>query len=293
MIHFMLQSSFLIFQYSLYLPPNFFFSFGDSPMGANLLFTAPPEPYTFPMDETNDNTFRDDSWHDRKDVHYPFLDADGMDLDEMDVIRPDLSPLILDHRAALPPNNSDNHEIEDSLKPGISQTRKKYTSKGETLAAVHKMLQDASHTPTTMLINLLESAAEDSHRDSAHALPGKAFSRSTNMGNICKLLDLIMANEKGAAILKEWMRPHAVDLVCSDIHREMEEAKPHLYMTAAETTPEFIESWDINDIMDPISDKITPTWTTVLEAATESKQHLAKAEDHEKFSRERRTVSSV
>ena len=210
-------------------------------MGANLLFTAPPEPYMSPMDQTDDDTFRDDSWHDRKDVHYPFLDADGMDLDEMDVIRPDLSPLILDHCAALPPKlDFDNRKIKEILKPGISQTRKKYTSKMETLTAVHKMLQDASLTPTTMLISLLESAAEDSHGDSAHALPGKAFYRSTNTGSIRKLLDLIMEHEKGAVILKEWMRPHAVDLVCSDIHREMEEAKPHLYMTAAETTPEFI-----------------------------------------------------
>jgi hypothetical protein len=47
------------------------------------------------------------------------------------------------------------------------------------------------------------------------------------------------------------MAPHAVDIVC-DLNEEMEAAKPNLFMTTAQTTPEFVEGWDINVITDPI-----------------------------------------
>ncbi len=101
-----------------------------------------------------------------------------------------------------------------------------------------------------------------------------------------------MSEKQGAEILNEWMFPHAVTLVCETIHAEMEAAKPFLHMTTAETTPEFIESWDINEIMDPISEKTTPTWSTILAAATESKVCASKAaaRENNKNSQVRHTV---
>ncbi|KAF8151360.1 hypothetical protein B0H34DRAFT_822387 [Crassisporium funariophilum] len=126
-----------------------------------------------------------------------------------------------------------------------------------------------------MLIHLLESA----QTGGIHARLGKAFFRQTNEENICRLLDFIMDNKKGAAILREWMRPHAIALVCDQVHDEMEAAKPFLRMTTAETSPDFIESWDINSIMDPVSNNITPVWTAVLTAATEPKQYRVETDN--------------
>ncbi|KDR79155.1 hypothetical protein GALMADRAFT_93006 [Galerina marginata CBS 339.88] len=83
------------------------------------------------------------------------------------------------------------------------------------------------------------------------------------------------------------MTPHAVDIVCGLVNEEMEAAKPSLYMTTAQTTPEFIEGWDINTIMDPIAKDITPTWSSVLYAATEPKG------SHDEQSRNRPTVSFI
>ncbi|KAH8980088.1 hypothetical protein EDB83DRAFT_2242445 [Lactarius deliciosus] len=50
--------------------------------------------------------------------------------------------------------------------------------------------------------------------------------------------------------------------------------KPHLQMYTANISPEFIENWDIHQIMGPVT---TPTLRSVLEAAVESKVSLAKS----------------
>lgn len=202
----------------------------------------------------------------------PTPTADYMDLSGNELIREDLlSPLIIKRRAMLPPAASIEEQDEAVLE--IPRKRRKRYSKAETICSILETLSDAGLTPATFLIAILEAGAE---QDDVYGRSGEAFFRSTNVENIRRVLDLILANQKGAVVLNEWMMPHAVDLVCETVHREMEAAKPHLHMTIAETTPEFIESWDLNSIMDPISEKITPTWTAVLSAASESKVCLAK-----------------
>ncbi|KAH9174559.1 hypothetical protein EDB89DRAFT_1848821 [Lactarius sanguifluus] len=69
------------------------------------------------------------------------------------------------------------------------------------------------------------------------------------------------------------MSPHALRLVCEKVHVEMEAAKPHLRMNTTDVSPEFIEHWDIHQIMEPLA---TPILRTVLEAAGESKVSVAK-----------------
>ena len=81
------------------------------------------------------------------------------------------------------------------------------------------------------------------------------------------------------------MVPHAVNIVCDLVNEEMEATRPNLFMTTAQTTLEFIEGWDINTIMDPITKDITPTWSSVLHAASEPKGY------HDKESCNRPTVS--
>ncbi|KAF9486497.1 hypothetical protein BDN70DRAFT_794191 [Pholiota conissans] len=89
------------------------------------------------------------------------------------------------------------------------------------------------------------------------------------------------------------MAPHAIDFVCESVHEEMEAAKPYLSMTTAQTSPEFIESWDINAIMDPIARDITPMWTAVLNAATESKICHAKADADSEPQDSRHTTRNI
>ena len=86
------------------------------------------------------------------------------------------------------------------------------------------------------------------------------------------------------------MLPYAVNLVSEEIHREMEDAKPSLRMDTKDVNAEFANSWDIDQIMGPVVAKITPTWSAILDAATESKE--AKQKPKTARSRNRQTVSS-
>jgi hypothetical protein len=104
------------------------------------------------------------------------------------------------------------------------------------------------------------------------------------------VLTRILADKKGRELTRDWMLPYAVDLVCEEVHCEMEEAKPSLRMDTNEVTTEFAHSWDIDQIMGPVVEKITPTWSAILDAATESKE--AKNKIKTSKSRNRRTVSN-
>ncbi|KAH9017399.1 hypothetical protein EDB84DRAFT_1276558 [Lactarius hengduanensis] len=95
----------------------------------------------------------------------------------------------------------------------------------------------------------------------------------TNRELLIGLLDRLIQDDKGRPIFEEWVFPHALRLVCKEVHVEMEAAKPHLRMYTSDVSPEFIENWDIHQIMGPLR---TPVLRSVLEAAGESKVSLAK-----------------
>lgn len=189
----------------------------------------------------------------------------------------DLSPPAIDNCQLLPAfkDVSRNDLRPTDTKPRL---RKKKTTKVEAIRTVQNILLDADLTPTLLLLHLLGP-------ETSNPLARTAFFRRTNEANICELLSTILEDDKGSRIFKKWMVPHAVNIVCDLVNEEMEAAKPNLFMTTAQTTPEFIEGWDINAIMDPITKDITPTWSSVLHAASEPKG------SHDKQSRNRPTVS--
>ena len=87
---------------------------------------------------------------------------------------------------------------------------------------------------------------------------------------------MISIHEKGSAIFEDWAGPHAIQIVCEKVHQEMEAAKPDLKMNTKNVMPEFIARWEINTLMEPIAQDITPTLMAVLMAATESKESSLK-----------------
>lgn len=198
------------------------------------------------------------------------------------VFAEDLSPLAIDNCQLLPAfkdvfGNDINPVSPTDTRLGL-RLRKKKTTKVEAIKSVQNILLEADLTPTLLLLHLLGP-------NTSNPLARAAFFRRTNEDNICQLLSTIIEDEKGSRIFKKWMVPHAVNIVCDLVNEEMEAAKPNLFMTTAQTTPEFVEGWDINTIMDPISKDITPTWSSVLHAASEPKG------SHDKHSRNRPTVS--
>ena len=72
--------------------------------------------------------------------------------------------------------------------------------------------------------------------------------------------------------MKDWLQPHTVHLVHDQIHSEMECAKPYLHMSLKDVTLDFLSDWDINLLMDLLSQDITPIWSEILDAATEGNE---------------------
>jgi hypothetical protein len=145
----------------------------------------------------------------------------------------------------------------------IPRSRKPRESKISTVVAALDMLQGARVTPTELLSMIIsgEYAELYSYRTS--------FLSSTNNTHLCDLLSTIHSDDKGRKILNTWMDTFGVEYVCKLVSVEMETAKPQLHMNLDEVTSEYMSKWNINNIMDPISTKITPVWSKVLYAATE------------------------
>jgi hypothetical protein len=167
------------------------------------------------------------------------------------------------------PGNLPQVEGDINLESVIPRVYKPPTPRVKSVKSVLDILRDA-RMGLLELISLVLEAPESSfayHRSSFYS------ERSSSW--LSHLFDLIWMDEKGQKALKTWMLPHALELICDTIHLEMEDAKPLLQMSTNDVTPEFIENFDIEDIMKPAAEK-TPVWTQILTAATESKESLNK-----------------
>ncbi|KAH9163046.1 hypothetical protein EDB89DRAFT_1912945 [Lactarius sanguifluus] len=158
----------------------------------------------------------------------------------------------------------DTHDIEMS-DPIVRQRRPKSTHNGS-LSSILRDLRRLRLTAVDLLMAIIDGNGEfEGFRN--------AFFSPKNRASLIGLLDRLIQDDKGKAIVEEWMSPHALRLVCEKVHVEMEAAKPHLRMNTTDVSPEFIEHWDIHQIMEPLA---TPILRTVLEAAGESKVSVAK-----------------
>ncbi|KAH8988185.1 hypothetical protein EDB83DRAFT_2239866 [Lactarius deliciosus] len=149
----------------------------------------------------------------------------------------------------------------------VARQRRPKTQRKATLTSILRDLQGLKLTAVDLLTAIINGNGKfEGFRN--------AFFSPKNRDSLIGLLDRLIQDDKGRPIVEGWMFPHALRLVCKEVHVEMEAAKPHLRMYTANISPEFIENWDIHQIMGPVT---TPTLKSVLEAAVESKVSLAKS----------------
>lgn len=169
------------------------------------------------------------------------------------------------------PHTYDDGSISGAMQPElVARHRKPKMSRDVSLMTILRDLQDIKYTVVDLLAFVVEGDGE--FGPFRHAL----FS-PRNRTSLNKLFERLIQDDKGGPIMKDWVFSHSVLLVCGRIHAEMEDAKQHLRMNTADVTPEFIEQWDIYKIMKGVSSDTTPTLTTILQAAGESKASQAKA----------------
>ncbi|KAF8055763.1 hypothetical protein FPV67DRAFT_1434407 [Lyophyllum atratum] len=169
-----------------------------------------------------------------------------------------------------------NYPFLHSSKPRIART-------GAIKNAL-QTLRNSRISPTEFLLTVLDDTTD--HFSSFRT----AFYAESNSNRLHSLLDRIWSHKKGSLTMKDWIRPHAIDLVCDIVYEEMENAKPLLRMTTSEVTPEFIDTFDVNAIMEPVA-RVTPVWSQILEAATETKDAKNK-NSNQHFTQGRSVISS-
>ena len=142
--------------------------------------------------------------------------------------------------------------------------RKPRVPRVDTVKSVLKRLHDAHISLMDLLFMILSGDDFGWYR-----LQFLSDSRRIN-----DLLNLLWNNKKSRPFFGDWFKDHGIDHICNLIAREMEAAKPMLKMDLKDVSPEFLEHWDLNSIMDPVV-SVTPTWSKVLQAATEPSKKKA------------------
>ena len=95
----------------------------------------------------------------------------------------------------------------------------------------------------------------------------KAFLSDTE--RIRNLLDIIWLDNHSHSGFESWLDADGLDHICHLVSNEIESAKPKLHMKLESVSPDYIEHWDVNEIMGPIATDLTPTWSRILYAASE------------------------
>ncbi|PPR05788.1 hypothetical protein CVT26_010162 [Gymnopilus dilepis] len=187
---------------------------------------------------------------------------------------PSLSPLILSgglSRDSLSPAASTSSLDHAIYEPSgyIPRLKKPRVRKIHNALKALELLDEARITVIDLLEIILskENEAFLSYRESL--VSGR------NQSHLCEVMGRIIDDEECADLARQLLVPRATKVVCDQIHREMEAAKPYLTMTSKEVTADFIDNWDLETIMGPVV-SLTPTFSAVFEAAAESNRSKEK-----------------
>jgi hypothetical protein len=158
---------------------------------------------------------------------------------------PLLSPIALS--TDMTPFGGSSYDDKENYWYQIPRARGKPHSTIEIAKNILNTLREAKLTPLEFLTCLFDDSVDEfaTFRD--------AFYKEHHLHRLSDLLNVFWKSDKGSRYMKDWMRPRAVDLICDTIHTEMDCAKSHLQMLMMDITPEFISTWDINGLMEPIS----------------------------------------
>ncbi|KAI9465464.1 hypothetical protein BJY52DRAFT_583653 [Lactarius psammicola] len=161
---------------------------------------------------------------------------------------------------------NDNVMVSEDL---IPRQRKPKVPKMTSLLSILRSLQACQFTVIDLLVCIIDGQGEFEGFRNALFSP-------KNRNRLIRLFDKLYQDDKSHIIFSDWMFPHSITLVQEKIHEEMEAAKPYLRMHTCEVTPIFIEQFDIHQVMEPVVRDVTPTLTSIMESAGESKASRAK-----------------
>ncbi|KAJ8522779.1 hypothetical protein ONZ45_g630 [Pleurotus djamor] len=153
-----------------------------------------------------------------------------------------------------PPDDEPVSPLDTSSSTRMSRTQR--------LEMALKILRQGRLAPIDLLLEVLNPRkwSNDQYRSGLFA---KAPEK------LVELLDLVLESPKGAATLKDFMRPHALETVTAEVYKEMDIVKKHLSLPrgVSDLTVEYLKGWSHANILDSIA---SPTLSSILHTAAQT-----------------------
>ncbi|KAJ7451396.1 hypothetical protein FB451DRAFT_1051517 [Mycena latifolia] len=141
-----------------------------------------------------------------------------------------------------------------------------------------RQLRDDKISPVEVLIQALDVEGSENSRYR------EKLYRDDDV-RLTRLLETIMADDKGKRKLLECMRPQLLDFACNMVAEQMDQRRKASILPGINSvTPEFIEAWNLDEEED-----LTPFLTRILETAAQTKY----AEAHNKIKRPQKMCQVV
>ena len=129
---------------------------------------------------------------------------------------------------------------------------------------VLKMISDASRSPLDLILDILDPSQDK------HELYRSRWFSPARHSKLSDLLDSIFAHPKGQDLILQWMKPHALDFICSTVASEMDLVTKELSLPSVEhVSPAFISNWSLESVIEPAI-RLCPSLIRILEAAAQT-----------------------
>jgi hypothetical protein len=156
----------------------------------------------FTQDTTDNNSFT------------PYTPEDYEIPDDLSHVQPESSPILLKLRNTAK-NLGLTHEASDlHVYDILSQTPRNVWK--DCKQNVLRMISDASRSPLDLISDILDPTQDE------HEQYRSRWFSPARRSKLSDLLDSIFAHPKGRDLILEWMKPHALESVCSTVASEMD-----------------------------------------------------------------------
>lgn len=125
------------------------------------------------------------------------------------------------------------------------------------------MISDTSRSPLDLISDILDS-------DQVGYESYRLRWSSPRCSKLSNLLDSIFAHPKGRDLILEWMRPYALESVCSMVASEMDLVTKELSLPSVDhISSEFISNWSLETVVEPAT-LLCPSLVCILEVAAQT-----------------------
>lgn len=173
---------------------------------------------------------------------------------EADPAESPLMPSLTPNTLASYTTDYHNFIVPRSRNPKISQKEK--------MQAGVKGLKKLGFSPVEFAAELLNSQEScfAEHRTKLYA---------DKSSQVFDLLDAIWSDPRGEAKMTVWMKPHAEDIICDAVYKEMDAVKSDLQMRSDDVSADYLETWSVDRLIEPLNDR-TPIWCRILGSASQT-----------------------